>query len=125
MKIRNGFVSNSSSSSFMILGDNLGHRAPDKFESDIWVVGTDLGEGSDVFPLTKEMFNYLIEHKNSVDNPISFIRGIAMSDGEIVEKKSLPDRFKAYMVEASYHSTDSLEAFMANYFPPPEKEECH
>lgn len=64
MKIRNGFVSNSSSSSFIVFGKQiLNVDVPNLIEADlkkkIMVVGKDLSEGTDFFEIhNKQMLEY-------------------------------------------------------------------
>jgi len=68
MKVRQGFVSNSSSSSFLFIGKEM------KFEDiclndikQILVVGMFLETGQDVFPLTKQLFMELYKGANIYD----------------------------------------------------------
>ena len=71
MKIRSGFVSNSSSSSFIILGSStapldrtqtveLLKTNPD---ARILVVGASMNEGNDVFFLDKRMIDFILDHE--------------------------------------------------------------
>ena len=56
MKVRNGFVSNSSSSSFIAIGTIINiEDITKKNMSDIVVVGGDLNDGVDVIHLTNEL----------------------------------------------------------------------
>lgn len=54
MKIRQGFISNSSSSSFLIAGYDIALEDV-KEPSDCYFVGKDLGDGADIFLLTTEI----------------------------------------------------------------------
>ena len=71
MKIRFGFVSNSSSSSFIILGSStaplnrvqtveLLKTNPD---ARILVVGASMNEGNDIFFLVRERVVFILEHE--------------------------------------------------------------
>jgi len=118
MKIRQGFVSNSSSSSFAILCQPIEF---DKIKSlkNIHVVGDYLEEGEDYFSLTKEIFDYMKKHKDdeTLKLDFGFYKVFAETfDGENeIKKSSLPSKFfiKTMIVEQS--STDSLDSFIENY----------
>jgi len=65
MKIRQGFVSNSSSSSFIAIGKQV--NASEISESDIvdgkiWCEGRDLGDGTDIFQLKDSFALYIINN---------------------------------------------------------------
>ena len=118
MKVRLGFVSNSSSSSFAILCRSMDF---DKIENlkNISVVGDYFEEGEDYFPLTKEIFDYMKEHKDDVNLKFDFEFYevfVEASDGESeIKKSSLPNEFIIKTMKVDQNGTSDLEDFIENY----------
>jgi hypothetical protein len=56
MKIRQGFVSNSSSSSFVIIGEPIDFSEVEKYDN-VWFVGQSYDEGLETFPIDQEFKN--------------------------------------------------------------------
>jgi len=71
MKIRNGFVSNSSSSSFLIIGkkcSDLSNLTKADIKKGITAIGKYLWEGKDVFNITDlEMLGFVRDHSELFD----------------------------------------------------------
>ena len=123
MKIRNGYVSNSSSSSFMIIGKEIGNVFSGPFNLDFKnknyvMIGKYLYEdGNDYIKLTPELYKWIEDHKLDVD----------FEDGTIIEiiKENvwadyiaIPDNITgacAWHIKASEHSSETVEDLERHY----------
>lgn len=127
MKKRNGFVSNSSSSSFIVIGKETSKENINNFEN-VYMKGNDRGEGTDYFLLTKEMkdsigwdwihlssfHKFLVEYGRFGDEGDNSI-----SKKNLLELlKDIPDyeRVEFFNIEKSYHSIDSFAEFKEYYY---------
>lgn len=126
MKIRTGFVSNSSSSSYMVLLDRVFSLTADS--KNIWAKGIDLGEGIDFFEVTPKMLPFLVAHQGENDQELEFYQVFWKSapDCDSLDKKTLKEIVASMdnnshcileNMEISHHSTDSLSVLRGNYFP--------
>lgn len=95
MKTRAGFVSNSSSSSFMMTLEDKSHVLRDIYEiisyikdnpdKDILILGPELSEGIDAFIPDKEMKNFILENQDRfIDNYENWVGFIDF--GELEER---------------------------------------
>lgn len=140
MKTRNGFVSNSSSSSYIVIAKPVFFNADTGFYSasaskdsgKYYARGIDCGEGIDFFELDAEMISFLKDHFNDpesedVTSNMSFYKvyGVIGTDftARALSKMldTIPDaEIDQVMVgseEVSIHSTSGVKELRKNYFP--------
>ena len=132
MKTRNGFVSNSSSSSFVILGNRLDAfysiESKDVDGGIIYCRGDEFGEGFDFFKVTPKIFEFLKRKEDSeVMSRLSFYKvyvifgesGSEFDKGKLIKAlEPIPNdvRFNTEIIDKSFHSSSSVADIRKIYF---------
>lgn len=123
MKIRNGFVSNSSSSSFMLMYDKtVQPNEVNLNDGEYSVIGNHLADGEDYFEISSEDMlvelqsvahlngNYFVIYKN----PKVVAVGDFVYDNAILVTQEMVGKY-IVAFEKDYHCTSSPEEFSRRY----------
>ncbi len=127
MKFRLGFVSNSSSTSFVMIGSMLE-------DGDVFGKAEELiakgrlyaragyeytGDGEDFFPVSKKMWE-AYEKYNANSNIDFFDVEHLIEENESIKKSDIDkDEFSMFWMEVSQHSCETLEDFVSRHMEIP------
>lgn len=117
MKVRSGFVSNSSSSSFCVLGKEINKNEIDFNENVYCKIYPDWAEGNLFFKIDPELLEFLQTNETYKKYSCKFFIVYAYGEYNVeVKRDTLPELFKIYSFEIAHtsgiESVKDLESYL-------------
>lgn len=124
MKIRNGFVSNSSSSSFIVFGKSIHYSeaSPELIkDKKIYAMSWDyLGDGADFFLINNKMLDMFVRYGGDLD---FYKVDACFSEGGLIDKNEIKgDKIEVFAMERDHHSIQDgdVSEFVNRYIDLPD-----
>jgi hypothetical protein len=127
MKIRNGFVSNSSSSSFIVFGKSIQYSQITTEligDNKIYAMSYNYcGDGADFFPINQEMFDLFQKHGGELE---FYEVEECFAEGGVLDKSKIKgDKIEVFAMDRDYHSVPDgdVAEFANRYLDLPEMQD--
>ena len=124
MKVRIGFVSNSSSTSFIIIGQSLGPCISDSCaeklisKGRLYALCGDDWDACDFFPISNGMWKSYKKY-HSINTIEFYDVQKTIEDGKVKKSEIEGNEFNLFTIEVSHHSCSTIQEFESNHLSVP------